>query len=206
MGLVWVFSNCLCLLLRSSQCLWTVNAPINCVNFHLFVLHSCPEEEDEYTSESEEEKRAAEARFQKIQKLQGIWKLVTSFTHFLFCFSLYRIFFMTLLIFCTREADEPGPTDLLQLRGEAADLRGALGSEREDERFARQTGAACPAALRGRAPGCCRDAGCSSVWKWDISHSMCRNKHQFIYSTEEERDVLLYCMKSVSTSAAPYES
>uniref|UniRef100_A0AAQ5Y2C0 Rho guanine nucleotide exchange factor (GEF) 28a n=1 Tax=Amphiprion ocellaris TaxID=80972 RepID=A0AAQ5Y2C0_AMPOC len=33
-------------------------------------VESCPEEEEEYTSESEEEKRAAEARFQKIQKLQ----------------------------------------------------------------------------------------------------------------------------------------
>lgn len=34
-------------------------------------LLSCPEEEEEYTSESEEEKRAAEARVQKIHKLQG---------------------------------------------------------------------------------------------------------------------------------------
>ncbi|XP_028274419.1 rho guanine nucleotide exchange factor 28 isoform X2 [Parambassis ranga] len=33
-------------------------------------VESCPEEEEEYTSESEEEKRAAEARFQKIHKLQ----------------------------------------------------------------------------------------------------------------------------------------
>ncbi|XP_029940888.1 rho guanine nucleotide exchange factor 28 isoform X2 [Salarias fasciatus] len=33
-------------------------------------VESCPEEEEEYASESEEEKRAAEARFQKIQKLQ----------------------------------------------------------------------------------------------------------------------------------------
>ncbi|CAJ1070358.1 rho guanine nucleotide exchange factor 28 [Xyrichtys novacula] len=33
-------------------------------------VESCPEEEEEYTSESEEEKRAAEARVQKIQKLQ----------------------------------------------------------------------------------------------------------------------------------------
>ncbi|XP_051794630.1 rho guanine nucleotide exchange factor 28 isoform X2 [Acanthochromis polyacanthus] len=33
-------------------------------------VESCPEEEEEYTSESEEEKRAAEARFQKILKLQ----------------------------------------------------------------------------------------------------------------------------------------
>lgn len=41
-------------------------------------LLSCPEEEEEYTSESEEEKRAAEARVQKIHKLQGTWKLVTS--------------------------------------------------------------------------------------------------------------------------------
>ncbi|KAG7498232.1 rho guanine nucleotide exchange factor 28 isoform X4 [Solea senegalensis] len=34
-------------------------------------VESCPEEEEEYTSESEEEKRAAEARVQKIHKLQG---------------------------------------------------------------------------------------------------------------------------------------
>ncbi|XP_038589452.1 LOW QUALITY PROTEIN: rho guanine nucleotide exchange factor 28 [Micropterus salmoides] len=33
-------------------------------------VESCPEEEEEYTSESEEEKRAAEARTQKIQKFQ----------------------------------------------------------------------------------------------------------------------------------------
>uniref|UniRef100_A0A3Q4GY40 Rho guanine nucleotide exchange factor (GEF) 28a n=1 Tax=Neolamprologus brichardi TaxID=32507 RepID=A0A3Q4GY40_NEOBR len=33
-------------------------------------VESCPEDEEEYTSESDEEKRAAEARFQKIQKLQ----------------------------------------------------------------------------------------------------------------------------------------
>ncbi|XP_071321529.1 rho guanine nucleotide exchange factor 28 isoform X2 [Trachinotus anak] len=33
-------------------------------------VESCPEEEEEYTSESEEEKRAAEARIQKIHKLQ----------------------------------------------------------------------------------------------------------------------------------------
>uniref|UniRef100_A0A3Q1I5G6 Rho guanine nucleotide exchange factor (GEF) 28a n=1 Tax=Anabas testudineus TaxID=64144 RepID=A0A3Q1I5G6_ANATE len=33
-------------------------------------VESCPEEEEEYTSESEEEKRAAEARVQKIYKLQ----------------------------------------------------------------------------------------------------------------------------------------
>ncbi|CAN9504394.1 unnamed protein product [Ophioblennius macclurei] len=33
-------------------------------------VESCPEEEEEYMSESEEDKRAAEARFQKIQKLQ----------------------------------------------------------------------------------------------------------------------------------------
>ncbi|KAA8584368.1 hypothetical protein FQN60_008153 [Etheostoma spectabile] len=33
-------------------------------------VESCPEEEEEYTSESEEEKRAAEARIQKINKLQ----------------------------------------------------------------------------------------------------------------------------------------
>ncbi|KAM6975874.1 rho guanine nucleotide exchange factor 28 [Tautogolabrus adspersus] len=33
-------------------------------------VESCPEEEEEYTSESEEEKRAAEARNQKIQKFQ----------------------------------------------------------------------------------------------------------------------------------------
>ncbi|XP_026153056.1 rho guanine nucleotide exchange factor 28 isoform X3 [Mastacembelus armatus] len=33
-------------------------------------VESCPEEEEEYTSESEEEKRAAEARIQKIYKLQ----------------------------------------------------------------------------------------------------------------------------------------
>ncbi|XP_054613322.1 rho guanine nucleotide exchange factor 28 isoform X2 [Dunckerocampus dactyliophorus] len=33
-------------------------------------VESCPEEEDEYTSESEEEKRVAEARFKKVQKLQ----------------------------------------------------------------------------------------------------------------------------------------
>uniref|UniRef100_A0A3P8W4C4 Rho guanine nucleotide exchange factor 28 n=1 Tax=Cynoglossus semilaevis TaxID=244447 RepID=A0A3P8W4C4_CYNSE len=33
-------------------------------------VESCPEEEEEYTSESEEERRAAEARVQKIQKLQ----------------------------------------------------------------------------------------------------------------------------------------
>ncbi|XP_068190406.1 rho guanine nucleotide exchange factor 28 [Antennarius striatus] len=33
-------------------------------------VESCPEEEEEYTSESEEEKRAAEARIQKIQKFQ----------------------------------------------------------------------------------------------------------------------------------------
>ncbi|XP_074474476.1 rho guanine nucleotide exchange factor 28 isoform X3 [Sebastes fasciatus] len=33
-------------------------------------VESCPEEEEEYTSESEEEKRAAEARIHKIQKLQ----------------------------------------------------------------------------------------------------------------------------------------
>ncbi|KAM9841634.1 rho guanine nucleotide exchange factor 28 [Aulostomus maculatus] len=33
-------------------------------------VESCPEEEEEYTSESEEEKRVAEARSQKIQKLQ----------------------------------------------------------------------------------------------------------------------------------------
>ncbi|XP_030006405.1 rho guanine nucleotide exchange factor 28 isoform X2 [Sphaeramia orbicularis] len=33
-------------------------------------VESCPEEEEDYTSESEEEKRAAEARIQKIQKLQ----------------------------------------------------------------------------------------------------------------------------------------
>lgn len=32
---------------------------------------SCPEEPEEYASESEEEKRTAEARFQKILKLQG---------------------------------------------------------------------------------------------------------------------------------------
>lgn len=37
----------------------------------LISLFSCPEEEEEYTSESEEEKRAAEARIQKIHKLQG---------------------------------------------------------------------------------------------------------------------------------------
>lgn len=45
---------------------------------HCPLLLSCPEEEEEYTSESEEEKRAAEARVQKIHKLQGMWKLVTS--------------------------------------------------------------------------------------------------------------------------------
>ncbi|CAL8281854.1 unnamed protein product [Gadus morhua 'NCC'] len=33
-------------------------------------VESCPEEEDDYTSESEDEKRAAEARIQKIHKLQ----------------------------------------------------------------------------------------------------------------------------------------
>uniref|UniRef100_A0A3Q0R2V5 Rho guanine nucleotide exchange factor 28 n=1 Tax=Amphilophus citrinellus TaxID=61819 RepID=A0A3Q0R2V5_AMPCI len=33
-------------------------------------VESCPEEEEEHASESDEEKRAAEARFQKIQKLQ----------------------------------------------------------------------------------------------------------------------------------------
>ncbi|XP_037835462.1 rho guanine nucleotide exchange factor 28 isoform X3 [Kryptolebias marmoratus] len=33
-------------------------------------VESCPEEQEEYSSESEEEKRAAEARFQKILKLQ----------------------------------------------------------------------------------------------------------------------------------------
>ncbi|XP_061822499.1 rho guanine nucleotide exchange factor 28 isoform X2 [Nerophis lumbriciformis] len=33
-------------------------------------VESCPEEEDDDTSESEEEKRVAEARFQKVQKLQ----------------------------------------------------------------------------------------------------------------------------------------
>ncbi|XP_071768133.2 rho guanine nucleotide exchange factor 28-like [Centroberyx gerrardi] len=33
-------------------------------------VESCPEEEEEYTSESEEERRAAEARIQKIHKLQ----------------------------------------------------------------------------------------------------------------------------------------
>ncbi|XP_019124676.1 rho guanine nucleotide exchange factor 28 isoform X2 [Larimichthys crocea] len=35
-------------------------------------VESCPEEEEEYTSESEEEKRAAEARIQKIHKFQEI--------------------------------------------------------------------------------------------------------------------------------------
>lgn len=40
---------------------------------------SCPEEEDECTSESEEEKRAAEARVQKIQKLRGICELGFAF-------------------------------------------------------------------------------------------------------------------------------
>ncbi|XP_061603222.1 rho guanine nucleotide exchange factor 28 isoform X2 [Phyllopteryx taeniolatus] len=33
-------------------------------------VESCPKEEEEYSSESEEEKRVAEARFQKVQKLQ----------------------------------------------------------------------------------------------------------------------------------------
>lgn len=36
-----------------------------------FLYHSCPEEEEEINSECEEDKRAAEARAQKIQKLQG---------------------------------------------------------------------------------------------------------------------------------------
>lgn len=49
-----------------------------CKNQSVPSLLSCPEEEEEYTSESEEEKRAAEARVQKIHKLQGTWKLVTS--------------------------------------------------------------------------------------------------------------------------------
>lgn len=48
------------------------------INLHLlFLMISCPEEE-EYTSESEEEKRAAEARVQKIYKLQGFWKILRS--------------------------------------------------------------------------------------------------------------------------------
>ncbi len=54
----------------------------------LFSPLSCPEEEEEYTSESEEEKRAAEARIQKIHKFQGIWKPVTSFTCYFFLHSL----------------------------------------------------------------------------------------------------------------------
>lgn len=34
-------------------------------------LSSCPEDEEENTNESEEERRASEARAQKIQRLQG---------------------------------------------------------------------------------------------------------------------------------------
>ena len=63
---------------------------------------------------------------------------------------------------CFRESAEPGPADLLQPGGEAADLRGALRSEWAAGRLAGRAATARPAALGGAAAGD-RAAGCSSA-------------------------------------------
>lgn len=70
-------------------------------------------------SESEEERRAAEARVQKIHKLQGI----SPFNHPRSPLSTCESVSLTPVIPCLREPAESGPADLLRPGGEAADLR-----------------------------------------------------------------------------------
>lgn len=145
-------------------------------NHCLFLLISCPEEEEEYTSESEEEKRAAEARVQKIYKLQGIWKILRSRICY-FSTVVLNIYYpwVNHLGLCIRESDEPGPADLLEPGGEAAHLHRALCTEWAEGCFAGWTASHRSARLRGAAPGC-RSAGCSSARGWDVAQKLIRNK------------------------------